>query len=207
MNDQILFGTLLLLFFCQSAHAIQGHEALNAEDLLISYTERSKLALSSDHHMSINVFRDGHILIALPEAMRGGGYYRTILDREKMERLWKLMTEESILTFDAQHLREMLTSERRSLKESRAVVTSVSDKAEILIEFYPNRCKQTVLAGESNDVMRRIAWTDLRWDAEQYAHIEIIQMLSEIQRALLSILDRDDLQSVHPSYIQENTLF
>ncbi|SES82175.1 hypothetical protein SAMN05216326_104120 [Nitrosomonas marina] len=198
VNAQIFFCILLLLFFCQSAHAIQGLETLDSEDLLISYTERSKLALSSDHHMSINVFRDGHVLIALPEAMKGGGYYRTILDQEKMDSLWKLMTEESILTFDARHLRKMLTSERRSLKESRAVVTSVSDKAEILIEYYPNRYKHAVLTGESDDVMRRIAWTDLRWDAEQYAHIEIIQMLSEIQHALLSILDRGDLQSVHP---------
>ncbi|MCB1949600.1 hypothetical protein [Nitrosomonas sp.] len=198
---QICICVLLALFFIQSLQAFQGNAASNPEDLLVSYTEKNKLVQPSGQDIKISVYRDGYVLIVLPEAMRGGGLYHTVLEQEKLDALWTLLTDNEILAFDAQAVREMIKKERRLMKESRAVVTSVSDKTEIIIEIYPNRYSSQELEGladEDHDVIRHIVWTGLRWDAEQYPHIESIRLLSEIQRELLSIFDRDDLQPIAP---------
>lgn len=187
-----------MLLLNQSLQAFQDRDAMNSEDLLISYIEKNKHVRPPGQELKIDIYQDGYVLVALPEIMRGGGYYHTVLEQEKLDALWSLLTDKKILAFDAQHVREMLRKERRLLKESGAVVTSVSDTADIMIEFYPNRYQPQGLAGEDRDVIRRIAWSGLRWDAEQYPHIESIRLLSEIQHELLMIFDRDDLQPVDP---------
>ena len=174
--------------------AIQAQGTMNPENLLVTYSEKNNLTRSSDQDITINIYLNGDVSVFVSETMKHAGQYHAYLAHDKLDALWMLLIDEKILTFNTQLLREMLIKERQLLKQSRAIVTAVSDKAQSVLEFYPNRYSPPGLAGEDVNVVRRITWTGLRWDVEHYPHIEHLQLLYAIQKIVLSILNQDDLQ-------------
>ncbi len=196
--SRVFFQLWLILFLSLAVQAVQGKDSVEPEDLLVSYTEKNTQIRASDSAITIKIYQSGQVLVAMPEIMRMSGYYQTRLMPEEIDALWVLLTDEKILTFDTQRIREVLNKERRLSGTSGKVITSVSDKAEIHMEYYPNRYSPPGLAGSDGNVAKHITWSGLRWDAEQFSHIESIRLLSEIQQFMLSILNRDNLQSVDP---------
>ncbi len=193
---RLCINGLLMLFLSQSALAFHDHDPFDPNDLLASYTENSNLTQSFDHGIMINIYRNGDTFVSIPETMKNAGYYRAVLAQEKLDALWLLLTNEKVLAFDAQAVRRMQIRKQRLSKESRAVVTSVSDKTACLLRFYPNRYRPQGLAGKDADIMKRIQWSGSRWDAEHYPGIEQIQLFAKIQTIILSILNQDNLQSI-----------
>ena len=193
---QLGISYLLMLLFSQFVLASQDLGAMNPETLLISYSERNNLTRPSDQGFTINIYRNGEVSVFIPETMKQSGQYHAFLEQDKLDALWMLLIDEKVLTFDAQSVRKMLIKEQQLLKQSRAVLTTVSDKAMSVFEFYPNRHAPQGLAGEDDDVVKRVTWTGLRWDAEHYPHIEQLQLLYEVQNVILSILNRDDLRRI-----------
>ena len=195
---QIYFQLWLILFLSLSVQAVHGEDIFEPEDLLVSYTEKNSQIRASDSAITIKIYQSGQVLVAMPEIMRMSGYYQTRLMPEEIDTLWALLIDERILRFDAHLIRQLLKKERRLSGISGKVITSVSDKAEIHLEYYPNRYSPPGLAGSDGNAVKHITWSGLRWDAEQFPHIESIRLLSEIQQFIRSILNRDNLQSVDP---------
>jgi len=193
---QIWFQTMLVLLLSTPVQALQGDDIFDAENLLVRYTEKSSQIRSSGHNITIKIYKDGQALVAMPEAMKISGYYRVQLTQEKLDVLWALLIDESILMFDAQQIQKRLSEERRLSRSSHTVLTSVSDKAEVTLECYPNRYWPPGQAGNDEDAVKYITWSGLRWDAERYSYIKPIRLLSEIQQFMLSIIDRNDMQPV-----------
>ncbi|SFK28490.1 hypothetical protein SAMN05216302_100393 [Nitrosomonas aestuarii] len=194
--SQLCFNFLLVFFLCQPVQAFQGQDALLPEDMLVRYSEAHNAGDAPDQAITIAVYRTGDVFIVIPEYMQQAGHYHVLLEPEQLDGLWRLLIHEQILTFDAHTLRDMQIKKQQSLKESGAVITSVSDKAEVLLEIYPNRYQPPGLVGVDGDAVKHINWSGLRWDAENYPEMEPIQLLSEIQAFMLSILQHKDLQSV-----------
>ena len=194
--SQFCAKCLLALLFCQSVQAFQDHDSLDSEELLVKYLETNNLTRTLNQDIAISIYRTGDVFILIPEYMKQAGHYHVFLEQEKLDTLWLLLISEKILKFDSQALQDMLIRERQLLKESHAVVTSVSDKAEILLEIFPNRYQPPGLIGKEDNAVKRITWSGLRWDAEHYPQIESIQLLSQIQKFMFSILQRDDLQPI-----------
>ncbi|HBV20288.1 MAG TPA: hypothetical protein DEF07_01035 [Nitrosomonas sp.] len=195
--SRLCFMCLLALLLSQSVQAFQGQDSLHSEDMLVRYSEKNNNVTGAlDQAITISIYRTGDVFIVIPEYMQQAGHYHVLLGQEQLDALWRLLIHEQILAFDALALRDMQIKKQRALKESGAVITSVSDKAEVLLEIYPNRYQPPGFADADGDAVKHIAWSGLRWDAENYPQIESIQLLSEIQAFMLSILQRDDLQSV-----------
>ncbi|MCP5245382.1 MAG: hypothetical protein H6937_05285 [Burkholderiales bacterium] len=184
----------LMFFLSLPVFVLQAHGSMSPDDLLVSYSEKNNLTRSSGQDITINIYLNGDVSVSVSETMKHAGHYHAFLAQEKLDALWMLLVDEKILTFDAQLLREALIRERQLLKQSRAILTTVSDKAQSVLEFYPNRYSPPGLAGEDVNVVRRITWAGLRWDAEHYPQVEQLQLLYAIQKIVLSILNQDDLQ-------------
>lgn len=186
----------LLFLLSQSVLASQDRGTMIPENLLVSYSEKNNLTRPSDQGITINIYRYGDVSVFVPETMKQAGHYHAFLIQGEMDVLWTLLIDEKMLTFDVQSVRERLIKEQQLLKQSGAVVTTVSDRAVSVFEFYPNRYEPEGLAGETTNVVRRIAWTGLRWDVEHFPQIEDLQLLYEVQKIILSILSRDNLQRI-----------
>ncbi len=193
---KVFLQTMLIWFLSQSVQALQSDDHFKSENLLVQYTEKNPQIRSSGHNTTIKIYRDGRVLVSMPESMKKSGYYHAQLVQNEFDTLLKLLTNEIILTFDASTIQKLLNEERWLSRTSQDVLISVSDKAEVTFVCYPNRYWSTQLVEGDGDAVKRITWSGLRWDAERYSHIEPIRLLSEIQQLMLSILDRDDLQSV-----------
>lgn len=187
---------VLMLLLSQSVCAFQDQATMNSDDLLVSYSEKNNLTRSPDQGITIHIYRNGDAFVSVPETMKLSGQYHALLEQDKIDALWTLLIDEKLLTFNAQSLREALIKEQQLLKQSRAIVTTVSDKSVSVLEFYPNRYKPQGLAGEEENAVRRITWSGLRWDAAHHPQIEVLQLLYAVQKSLLSILNQDDLQHI-----------
>lgn len=194
----LFIKSLLICLWSPSVLAFQDGDLQNSRDLLVSYSEISNVAKTLDQGVHIRIYNTGDVSVIIPDYMKQAGLYHVRLEQEEMDALWLLLTDEEILTFDAQAVRNELIRERQFLKESQALVSSVSDKTDIVLEFFPNRYPPAGFPVADGNEAKCITWSGLRWDVEQYPQIKPIQLLSEIQTFFLAILRRKDLQPIDP---------
>lgn len=195
----VLIKSLFIFLMSQSAQtSIIEDNAQHRDDLMVSYTEKSHsaTAIGFDQGINIKIFQTGDVYIIIPGYMKHAGHYYVQLEQEKLEALRLLLVDDAILTFDAHAVRERVAREQLLLKESQGTVSSVSDKSDILLEISPGVYPSPNSAEEDGSHARRIIWSGLRWDAEQFPEIKSLQALSAIQAFFLLILEREDLQSI-----------
>ncbi len=199
---------LILISFSGSSYSFQGKELLislsaaindhshNPGTVVLRYTETQNLMGEAEGGTSLHIYSDGYAHVYYPAYMKRAGNYGLYLEPDTMDHLWSLLTSAEILEFDGNVVRQRVLVARQKQKESLLTFTNVSDASSLIIEIYPNRYKSVEYMEGDINAFKKIYWSGLRWDAQQFPEIKKIQSLANIQQVLLAIMARSDLKKI-----------
>ena len=139
--------------------------------------------------------------------MKRAGDYSLQLTQAEMEALLSSLVQGGLIDFNPEatqaQMRQVAAARRAQATQAgqRAVLTTRSDEATVSIEIRLNR--YIPAGGPARDnVTKRLSWTGVGDDAEQYPSITALQALAAVQRQLLALTERADLTRVNPEQRQ-----
>lgn len=172
------------------------HQPLHSASILLHYTEENNLMREPEGGASLHIYDDGYAVIYYPSYMQRAGKYGLYLDQSDMERVWALLSSNTILGFDKETIRQRRYAKEQAQEELPRQLSTVSDASTTIIEIYPNRYKATHFGDGNRDAVKKITWYGLKWDAKLYLDIPEIRDLVLVQQELHEIMHRPDLKKI-----------
>ncbi len=197
----ITFVFLVFVFISRPVYASQETDTLNGhvhdlEDVVVRYTEMPNIAGESEEGASLHIYNDGYVVASYPAYMQRAGSYDIYLNQETLDHLWALVTNKDILEFDEQAVLQHKSALNQARKELLSKLTNIADTSGMRLEIYPNRYKPVGFRNGDSRELKEIFWSGLKWDAHQFPEIKEIQILANIQQALIAVMARSDLKKI-----------
>ncbi|SFP84838.1 hypothetical protein SAMN05216419_102426 [Nitrosomonas cryotolerans] len=194
----VIFAFLIFVFISRLGYASQEADTLrdhvrDLEDVVVRYTEIPNIA---GEGASLHIYNDGYAVVSYPAYMQRAGNYGIYLNQETLDHLWVLVTGKDILEFNEQAVFQRKSALNQARKELLSKLSNITDTFGMRLEIYPNRYKFVGFRNGDSGELKEIFWSGLKWDAYQFPEIKEIQILANIQQALMAVMARSDLKKI-----------
>ena len=171
-----------------------SYEISSSPDTVVLQLREDVGIRDGDETPLVRIHGDGRVLVHFPDYMRRAGDYELRLSEGAMQELMRAAAD-SLLPFDsaatASRVRALETAER-----DEGAVVRVSDPTTTILEVRFDRFRPAAAAADIHDGVKRVAWTDLRGDAERFREVVALQDVVGLHRQVRALADHPDLEAV-----------
>ena len=164
--------------------------------LLISYSQKIPLITNQDPQPTLQIFGNGKVMVHFPVYMKKAGDYEMQLSQEQLHQLLRLIEERNLFQFDRRSvlLLKQDVDNRVDIKSKNLNVRSehVHTNIQVNLEFYSSPEKGIV----QSQLKKRISWTNLKWEAQQYPNITALVNAAIIEEKLQQIINHPGLRKI-----------
>ena len=171
--------------------------------VVVTYHEELGELSSVDSTPRIRIFGNGRVAVHYPAFMKRAGTYEFQMGPAELRNLLRSLTAKGLVDFNARAVNNSRRARAVARRQERIAagqpeeVFAISDETTTVIEL---NLDEYTAPGPSapviNDVQKRVAWRNLRSDAERYSEIPAIQKLRAAEVELRGLLARRDLRKV-----------
>jgi len=150
----------------------------------------------------LRIYGDGSVRVHFPNYLKRAGDYELQLSQTEMETLLaSLIEQQGLMAFDPlattrqkeEIAQQTITAAQQA--RTRSSVSKLMDGDTTVIEIHLD--SYTASDGiTTTDLIKKISWHGLQWDAQQYPGVESLQKLAAAGRELLALCEREDLVEV-----------
>jgi hypothetical protein len=165
---------------------------------VVTFTEIPAELEDADPGPTMTIYGDGRATVHYPRYMVRRGDYEIRLSPAELDALVASLVRKGLADFD----REAVLARKQAASASRAALSAVTgapalsavaDASTTVIELHLERSRPAGARAPLTDVVQRISWQGIAWDARQYPDIVPLQDLAAARQELRAVMDRVDV--------------